>query len=611
MRSDVIIKRTADTLDMTAEELARMELRIKVVPNSEVIEVGVLSPEPRIAINVANILPETFFSYLMEKERAEAEDERKYLEEQVQKAQKELKVTEDTLREFKESNRIKDLSSETDRMVGGLMQFETDLQQARVDLESTRSRIREVQLQLSESDQERLSQRTVTSNPIAEKLNARLAELEIEYAKLTQLYSDIHPDVLSVSAQIEEIKKQLRGLEVKIISQDVTAPNPQYQVLLQSLGALKADEMALQTKVDSLKSVTKKMERELKKLPESEYTLVRLMRRRNLAEKLYIALQDKFQKLKVFGRSPRPPGEILKAAVTSQNITRRYNFILLAISIFGGLLLGFAIAIIRESLSDTIETAEELREATGFEVLSQIPYDESMKGNGAVCAEKPNTPIAESYRALRSRLKVALEEKNANSFLVTSGVVREGKSSTALNLAVTFAQFGKKVVLVDGDLRRPTIHKRFEIENRGITNIYIDKLDVSQLIVESKTANLSILPAGPLVLTEDTPLISSEVFESDIVRSMIDLLKVSYDVVIIDTPPVMAVADVMVIAPLAGGILFVANAGRVPKREIISAAGTLGSAGAPVLGAVLNGTKLSHSYYKHLYYYYDSKNQKR
>lgn len=611
LRSDTIIERTAELAGMTAGDVDDLELRISVVKDSRVIDITVLSPESRFAINFANLLPKTFFEYTMEKERAQAEADKKYLEDQVRKAEKELKEAEDTLREFKKNNRMKDLSSETGRMVGELMQFETDLQEARVDLESTRSKIREVQQQLSESDQERLAQRTVTSNPIAGELNGRLAELEIEYARLSQLYSDIHPEVLSVSAQIEEIKKQLRGLEMKIISQDVTAPNPQYQALLQSLGALKADEMALQTKVDSLKSVTRNLERELKDLPEAEHSLVRMMRRQNLAEKLYLALHDRRQKLKVFGREPAPPGEILKTAASSENITRKYNFMLLGAALAAGLALGLAAAYARESISDTIESPDELRDATGLESLAQIPYDESMKDNGPVCVSKPNTPVAESYRALRSRLKVILEENNANSFLVTSGIVREGKSSTALNLAVTFAQLGKKVVLVDGDLRRPTIHKRFELENRGITNVYIDKLDVSQVIVESATANLSILPAGPLVLTEDTPLISSEVFESDVVRSMIDMLKVSYDIVIIDTPPVLAVADVMVIAPLVEGILFVANAGDVPRREIVSAAKTLASAGAPLLGAVLNGTKLSHSYYRHLYYYYDNRNHKR
>ncbi|MCK5845160.1 MAG: polysaccharide biosynthesis tyrosine autokinase, partial [Victivallales bacterium] len=323
-----------------------------------------------------------------------------------------------------------------------------------------------------------------------------------------------------------------------------------------------------------------------------------------LSEKLYIAMQEKYQSFKVSDQAPQTPGSVIRAATRATNVSRAKNrFNIVAATLFG-LLFGVICALVREYLTDTVESPEELQDALAIPVLARIPFDDSFRKTSILCAEKPNTPVAESFRALRSRLRIILDEKQISSFLVTSTMVKEGKSSVALNLAVTFAQFGKKTILVDGDLRRPTVHNKFKVENKGITNIFIDGVDVFSLVVDTKVPNLSILPSGPLVLTEDTPVISSEIFESDVIKSMIDMLRISYDVVIIDTPPIMAVADVLVISPLVEGIIFVVKSGETPKREVVMAKSTLDTSTTELLGGVLNGVRLSRGYYKYLYYYY-------
>lgn len=611
LRSNIIYDKTVKALELTEEKTKSLGINVQPVENADIITILVKSPFPDVATNFANKLPEVYLDYTMEQKLSDVKGSSIYLEEQIEKIQVGLTKAEEDLRNFKLANNITNLDEETSRKVAQLISFETKEEETRIELDSTRSKMREVQQQLSESDRESIARETVVENPIVRNLTEQLTRLEIEHAKLSESYSQIHPQVAQVAAQIEEMKKQLLGMEEKILTEVTTAPNPQYQSLLESYAALRAEETALGTRLTGLNTVIKNSDNALQELPDDEINLIRLIRNKSLQEHLYIALQEKLQDYTLARQTQKVPGRITsiaKGAVTTGRKARMFTMLIGAIM---GLVLGLVVAVALEYMNDTIETPEQLESALHLTVLGQIPYDDIITDTGVICADKPNTPVAESFRALRSRLRHNLKEKGMNSFLVTSTAVQEGKSFIAVNLAATFAQFGDRVILVDGDLRRPTIHKRFGVENKGTTNVFIDKHDVSDFIIETKIPNLSILPSGPLILTEDTPIISSEIFESDIIKSMIEMLKVSFDILIIDTPPIMAVTDSLIISSLVDSTLFVVSSGDLPKKEITQAKSILETASTPLIGSVLNRTQFTHSYYRYLYYYYDHQTGER
>jgi len=616
LRSNKVINRTAKELGLTPEQRKEIEINVHPVEDSDVITIIVKAPRKGVAINMANELPRQYLEYSVEARKEEAMQSARYLQQEKDKVRKQLEEAEEALKNFKDTKNIKDLGQETQKKVSELIDFESKMEDTRVELEATRAKIHEIKAQLDEKgdqaiEQERIASRTVEANPTVRHLTQALAQLEVEHARLSQIYEERHPKVLEVTAQIQEIKEQLRGLEVKTFTSVVTAPNPQYELLVKTLASLRADERALETKYHSFKDVVNNIDRSLSELPDEEIKLIRLERNHKLLENLYTALNIKFQDFNTAEKTKKAPGRIIEEAYDAISRARTTKIFTIALGLMMGLLLGMVVAFTLEYFNDTIETPEQLEQSLHMSVLGQLLFDDAVTEAEILCAEKPNTPIAESFRALRSRLKHALGEREAKSLLVTSTAVQEGKSFVALNLAVTFAQFGKNVILVDGDLRRPTIHKKFKVENKGCTNVYVDKMDYRELILETEISNLSILPSGPLVLTENTPVISSEIFESDIMKNMMMELRQTYDVVVVDTPPVMAVTDSLIISSLVEGILFVVSAGELPSKEIVQAKNILESASAPLLGSVLNRTQFTHSYYRYLYYYYDTQTGER
>ena len=318
-------------------------------------------------------------------------------------------------------------------------------------------------------------------------------------------------------------------------------------------------------------------------------------------------LQKKYKDFLLSSEVPTSVGQITDNALDAYDTQHSRKTLTLAIACMGSLLFGLIIAFVREYMDDILYTAHDVEEALSLSVLGQIPMEKNLS-DSKVCADKPNTPVAESFRALRNRLKYVLAENDIRLFLVTSSAVQEGKSFVSLNLAITMAQYGHKVLLIDADLRRPTLHRAFDVANAGISNVVMDNEDVTSFILETDVPNLSILPAGPLPLAETTPVISSEIFEDQRIKDMFALLRISYDYVILDTPPILAVTDVMALTSMVPGVLFVVSAGDMQRGDVVNAKNMIESTGVKMLGAVLNRAEHSVSYYRYLYYYYDKDN---
>lgn len=208
----------------------------------------------------------------------------------------------------------------------------------------------------------------------------------------------------------------------------------------------------------------------------------------------------------------------------------------------------------------------------------------------------PQAAASEAYRVLRTNLQFAGVDQPLRSVLITSATPGEGKSTTAANLAVAFAQSGMEVCLLDADLRRPTIHKLFGVENwRGLTSALINQGGLDAALQPSGVPGLTLLTSGPL------PPNPAEMLASAQMAALLDELEQRFEMVLIDTPPVLAVTDAAVLAPKADGALLVVRAGRVARQQVVQARAALTAVQARVLGAVLGCVQPEpHSGY---YYY--------
>lgn len=209
------------------------------------------------------------------------------------------------------------------------------------------------------------------------------------------------------------------------------------------------------------------------------------------------------------------------------------------------------------------------------------------------------SPISEQYRTLRTNIQFSNVDGEMRSLMVTSSKPGEGKSTTIANLAVVFAQQGKRVLLVDADLRKPTVHYTFRLENHiGLTNVLTKQMSWKSAIHSSDVANLSVLTSGPI------PPNPAELLASSFMKELLEELYTQFDVVLFDTPPILAVTDAQIIANLCDGSVLVAHSGQTPIEAAQKSKELLQAAKGKLLGVVLNQKKQEEGQY---YYYYGTK----
>lgn len=209
------------------------------------------------------------------------------------------------------------------------------------------------------------------------------------------------------------------------------------------------------------------------------------------------------------------------------------------------------------------------------------------------------SPISEQYRTIRTNIEFSSVDQDLKIIIVTSSGPGEGKSTTVANLAVVFAQQDKKVLLIDGDLRKPTVHYTFQIDNTvGITNILTGQARLNSAVKSSEIDHLDILPCGPI------PPNPAEMLGSAAMKKLIEQAVEQYDIILIDSPPVLAVTDAQILSNLADGIVLVTKSGQTEYDMAIKATELLKNSRAKLLGAVLNHKELKHTNY---YYYYGNK----
>ncbi|QCR31989.1 CpsD/CapB family tyrosine-protein kinase [Lysinibacillus sp. SGAir0095] len=217
-------------------------------------------------------------------------------------------------------------------------------------------------------------------------------------------------------------------------------------------------------------------------------------------------------------------------------------------------------------------------------------------GRKLIANANPKSIISEQFRTIRTNIEFSMPEQDIKTILVTSSIPGEGKTTNAANLGIVFAQEGKKVLIIDADMRRPTLHHTFEIMNIvGLSNLLARRSNLQNAVQLTTIKNLHVLPSGPI------PPNPSELLSSRNLDDFINEVKNEYEIVIFDAPPLLSVTDAQIVANKCDGTLLVVNTGTVEKSEVVKAKANLEAVHAKILGVVLNNYKLGK---KKGYYYY-------
>ncbi|BBY17630.1 chromosome partitioning protein [Mycolicibacterium litorale] len=253
----------------------------------------------------------------------------------------------------------------------------------------------------------------------------------------------------------------------------------------------------------------------------------------------------------------------------------------IAIGLGLGLVLGIGLAVLRDLLDNTVKRREDLENITKAGIVGSIPLDKERRKQAAIAFESDNSPIAEAFRKVRTNLQFLAVDNPPRVIVVTSSVPNEGKSTTAINIALALAEAEHNVVLVDGDMRRPTLHKHLDlVQPVGFSTVLSGSASLDDALQETRFRGLTVLTSGAI------PPNPSELLGSLAAKKLLSEMRAHFDFVIVDSTPLLAVTDAAILAAGADGVLIMARFGHTKREQLAHAVESLESVGAPLLGAV-------------------------
>ncbi|SCX30469.1 polysaccharide biosynthesis tyrosine autokinase [Mycolicibacterium fluoranthenivorans] len=277
----------------------------------------------------------------------------------------------------------------------------------------------------------------------------------------------------------------------------------------------------------------------------------------------------------------------------------------IAVGLALGVLAGIGLAHVRDLLDNTVKDSDTLEEITGSGIVGNIPLDKDRRKKPAIAFDNDNSPIAEAFRKLRTNLQFLAVDNPPRVIVLTSSVPSEGKSTTAINLALALAEADHNVVVVDGDLRRPTLHKYLDLVGAvGLSTVISGQASLDDALQKSSMPGLTVLTAGAV------PPNPSELLGSLSARTALAELRSRFDYVIVDSTPLLAVTDAAVLAAASDGVLMMTRFGYTKREQLTHAIANLGNVSAPLLGAVFTMVPARSAAYSYSYYYGEESGKK-
>lgn len=595
VRSRSVTEVAMDQLSVPAagreQTLERLQRGLKVlrVRGSDVIRIQAEGPTPEAAAATANAVAQAFLTWHVDARRAQAAAGREFIEQQLGGMQPELRAAEDALTRYKTEGGQVSLTEQTTIAVTKLAEFEAQRRAAAVEGQAAETSLRQARAALARQAPTIPSTFITADDPVVTQLRQELTRLEVEMAGLRQQFTDRHPQVLATQARIEEVKGRLqRSAALRLASQTVSV-NPIHQDLTAQIIRSEVERQALHARETALRAVVDGYARELRTLPAKETELARLTRDVKVAEQTYLLLSEKLQEARIAEASIVGDLRVVDRAVPPVAPVRPKTALNTVLGALLGLLGGVAGVFVLEALNTTFKTPEEAGEYVGLPVLAAVPrwkHTAKVAANGDLTLathQHRRSPFAEAFRHLRTNLLYLSPDRPLRTILVTSPGPGEGKSTVAANLAVVLSQADRKTWLVECDLRRPHFALTFQSKTAfGLAELLVDGLPVEQAVHQTALGNLSVIPSGR------TPPNPVELLGSRKMQAFLGEHD-GREMVVLDAPPVLPVADAAVLAPAVDGVLLVVHLSKTHREAAKRAREQLESVGARVLGIVVNG----------------------
>jgi capsular exopolysaccharide synthesis family protein len=570
-------------------------VRVDGVRDTNVIAVKVESPDPKMAAQVANTMLSHYLDRTTVLSLQEITKAREFVQREAEKSRLALQDAENTLSEFRRKNRVAELTAEQQSRTQQFVDLESKSRETDANIARIRAEMRDVKAQLAHTSQDRIDT-AGHANPRVDALQAQMAEATVERATLLKSYRPAHLKIRTIDASIENLKAQLAA-EPAELRVPLHVHNDRYDKLQDRLDGYQQDLdgfLAQQAAVEPQLALARERTNQLGLW---EVRLNQLQRDRDMAEKTYLNLKSRLEDLQIRENARRSTARIIEHAGVPGSPVRPRRTTNMAVSLVLGLLLGGCLAFLLETLDDRITTDEEVDRLIALPVLGHIP---TMASEDRLISTLPShSHVCESYRGLRSSISFSGIDTPLTTLGVSSARAGEGKTTTAINLALAMAMDGREVILVDTDLRRPSLHKQLSLSaSPGLTDVLTGNSSLEEALQPLPEQRLLVLTSGPV------PPNPAEMLNTEAMAGVIQQLRGMADVVVFDSPPCLPVTDAQVLGAKLDGMVLIAEMGEARKAEVRRARELLDQAHIRVLGVVLNKLSSQNGGYYYRYGYY-------
>ncbi len=559
-------------------------LSVSPVRGSRLVAVGFDSPNPIVAARVANGFAENFIQANLDRKFGSSSYAREFLEERIAQTKSRLEAAERQLVAYAANQQIININEPGEGTENNSTQSLTSN-----NLVALNGALAEVRAERVAAEERWRSARSsglmtlpeVLQNSSIQRLIEQRAVLNAEYQQKLNIYQPDYPEMVRLKAQIEEADSQIQTIAENVRS----SIRSQYEIAANQERSLQAQVTGLTGDVLDLRDRS------------IQYNI--LQRELDTTRTLYEGLLQRYKEVGVTGGVTANNISIIDQATPPGSPSKPSLIRNILLSALVGLGLGIVAALVLEALDETIATPDDAESKLGVPVLGVVPLLDKGQTAAAALADV-RSGFSEAYYSLRTALQFSTPDGAPSSLLVSSARPAEGKSTTAYAIALSLARVGRRVLLVDGDLRNPSMHRVVGVENeRGMSNLLSGAAELGALVNRTAQENLFFIPCGPL------PPNPAELWGGDRIRQFIRDARNNFDHVIIDGPPVLGFADSPLLAAVVGGVVFVVESRGTRRGQARGALRRLQMGRAHLLGVVVTKFNTKSSSYGDYDYAYD------
>lgn len=559
-------------------EMLLENMSVEPVPGSQIITIKVTSNNGEEAAKAADAIRREFVRYYRELTVGPTVGSRVFIEKQLEDAKSKLEKSREARMKFQTQNAVVLMDAQSQVLIQKVAEIETQRIAADVSAGEAANRLSVIDGELNREPEMKLSQSNIADNPIYQKLLSDKVQLESELGTQIATRGNHHPEVMALRKRLAETDAQIRTQAPKIVAQEIKSQNQVYtQALISRLGT-EADRAGAAARQSALESALASKKAEMDDMPARAMKMAQYDLDVRSAESTYALLLQKLDEARIREKEAETASAIQVVNEATSSPVKRNTPIKLGLALFCSILLGIGLSMMLEYLDSSLRNSNQAEELYGLPVLATVPMTRSHN----LVKRQDNIPILSSYEMVAGVLTTA-SNGAGTTVLVTGAEPGSGRSTTAANVAVALAQVGARVVLVDADMRKPTLHNMFGISNKpGLSNVLAGAVAVEDALMPTKVEGLLFMPAGP---APNNPI---RLLRSDAMESFVKQIGSLADFVVFDSPSGAAFADAAVIAAYVKQVLIAHSAGRTATGAEKELKKKLDMVGARIAGVVLN-----------------------